>query len=196
MQAPGDAFLASTLNYFQDQETIEHFTWSQKQTLESAVSFDINPEEYVRVSIDDEGLSTGAYIEFDIDVGIDDGIPLVLLEIIPPRPPDDKPTVVYTDLIMCEGSGRYGIELRPEFVRGGLIGGEDTVTSTAPSMPRYWTRKYRDERNGGLFFYVHLGSGEVETNFSVYLCAGEVKPKPFWTDGRGCDYVVQAGVNR
>lgn len=188
MQAPGDAFLASTFSYFQGQETIKHFTWSPEQTLGSVVLFRINPTDYIFVTIDDEGLSTGAYIEFDIDVGIDDGIPLVLRELIPPSPPDDKPTVVDTVLIMCEGSGRYGIELRPEFVRGGLIGGEDTVTSTAPSIPRYWTRSQ-------LIFWVNLDS-ESANNFSFYLCTGEVKPKPFWTDGRGCNYVIQAGVNR
>ena len=193
MQAPGDAFLASTLSYFQGRETIEHFTWSPEQTLESAVSFSIHPKEYVCVTIDDEGLSTGAYIEFDIDVGIDDGIRLVLREVIPPSHHDGEFTVVDTDLIMCKGSGRYGIELRPEFVRGGLIGGEDTVTSTAPSMPRYWT--YKDKYNDGVYFLVRLNSGSAN-NFSVYLCAGEVKPKPFWTDGQGCNYVIQAGVNQ
>lgn len=187
MQAPGDAFLASTFSYFLGQKTIEHFTWSQEQTLGSAVSFIINPEECVIVNIDDEGLSTGAYIEFDIDVGIDDGIPLVLTEFFPPGPRDDNSTIVYTDLIMCEGSGRYGIELRPEFVRGGLIGGEDTVTSTAPSILRYWTKE--------MSFSVNLNDGNAN-NFSFYLCAGEVKPRPFWTDGRGCNYVIQAGVNR
>ena len=76
MQAPGDAFLASTLSYFQGRKNIEHFTWSQKQTLESAVSFNIHQKEYVSVTIDDEGLSTGAYIEFDID----GGFPIVLRE--------------------------------------------------------------------------------------------------------------------
>lgn len=187
MQAPGDAFLASTLSYFQGRQTIEHFTWSQKQTLESAVSYFINPREYVKLTIDDEGLSTGAYIEFDIDVDIDDGVPLVLREVIPPSHPDGEFTVVDTDLIMCEGSGRYGVELRPEFVRGGLIGGADTVTSTAPSMPRYWTSR--------MTFLVSL-NGESANTFSVYLCAGEAKPKPFWTDGQGCNYVIQAGVNR
>ena len=186
MQAPGDAFLASTLSHSQGPTTIEHFTWSPEQTLESAVSFRIHPKEYIGVAIDDEGLSTGAYIEFDIDVGIDDGIPLVRREVIPPSHHDGEFTVVDTDLIMCKGSGRYGIELRPEFVRGGLIGGEDTVTSTAPSMPRYWTSRM-----------AFLGSinGKKANNFSFYLCA-EVKPKPFWTDGRGCNYVIQAGVNR
>ena len=187
MQAPGDAFLACTLSYFQSPPTIEHFIWSQKQTLESAVSFRINPKEYVRVTINDEGLSTGAYIEFDIDVGIDDGIPLVRREVIPPSRPDGQFTVVDTNLITCEGSGRYGVELRPEFVRGGLIGGADTVTSTAPSTPRYWTSR--------ITFLVRL-NGANANNFSIYLCAGEAKPKPFWTDGRGCNYVIQAGVNR
>lgn len=189
MQAPGDAFLASTLSYFRGQRTIEHFTWSQKQTLESAVSFFLNPREYVLVNIDDEGLSTGAYIEFDID----GGFPIVLREVRFNEAHTDI-MVVDTDLIMCEGSGRYGVELRPEFVRGGLIAGADTVTSTAPSMPRYWT--HRDELDGGVYFFVSLGAGETETNFSVYLCAGEAKPKPFWTDGQGCNYVIQAGVNR
>ena len=188
MQAPSDAFLASTWSYFQGQETIEHFTWSQKQTLESAVSFSINPKEYVCVTIDDEGLSTGAYIEFDID----GGCPIVLREVRLNEEQTDL-VIVNTELIMCEGSGRYGVELRPEFVRGGLIDGADTVTSTAPSMPRYWT--HRDELNGGVYFLASLNSGSAN-NFSVYLCAGEVKPKPFWTDGRGCNYVIQAGVNR
>ena len=189
MQAPGDAFLASTFSYFQGQRTIEHFTWSPKQTLESAVSFSIRPKEYVRVTIDDEGLSTGAYIEFDID----GGFPIVLREVRFNEAQTDI-VVVNTDIIMCEGSGRYGVEMRPEFVRGGLIGGADATTLNAPSIPNYWT--YKDERSGGVYFFVSLGSGKVETNFSVYLCAGEVKPKPFWTDGRGCNYVIQAGVNR
>ena len=189
MQAPGDAFLASTFSYFRGQRTIEHFTWSPEQTLESAVSFRMNPGEYVRINIDDEGLSTGAYIEFDID----GGCPVVLRKEWFDEELRDF-VVVDTDLIMCEGSGRYGIELRPEFVRGGLIGGADAVTLNAPSIPNYWT--YKDELFGGVYFFVSLGTREVETNFSVYLCAGEVKPKPFWTDGRGCNYVIQVGVNR
>lgn len=189
MQAPGDASLASTFSYFRGRKTIEHFTWSPEQTLESAVSFFLNTREYVRVTIDDEGLSTGAYIEFDID----GGFPIVLREVRFNEAHTDI-IVVDTDLIMCEGSGRYGVEMRPEFVRGGLIGGADATTLNAPSIPNYWT--YKDERDGRLYFFVSLGSGEVETNFSVYLCAGEVKPKPFWTDGRGCNYIIQAGVNR
>ena len=189
MQAPSDAFLASTFSYFQGRQTIEHFTWSQKQTLESAVSFFLNPKEYVCINIDDEGLSTGAYIEFDID----EGCPVVLRKEWFDEEQMDF-VVVDTDLIMCEGSGRYGIELRPEFVRGGLIGGADTVTSTAPSTPRYWT--YRDNRDDGIYFFVVVRDAQTEPNFAVYLCAGEVKPKPFWTDGRGCNYVIQAGVNR
>ena len=188
MQAPSDAFLASTLSYFQGRETIEHFTWSQEQTLESAVSFSIHPKEYVRVTIDDEGLSTGAYIEFDIN----GGCPVVLRKKWFDEEQMDF-VVVDTDLIMCEGSGRYGIELRPEFVRGGLIGGEDTVTSTAPSMPRYWTSR---DNIGKIYFFIGIGGRETETNFSIYLCAGKAKPKSFWTDGRGCNYVIQAGVNQ
>ncbi len=135
------------------------------------------------MTIDDEGLSTGAYIEFDID----GSFPLVLREVIPPSHPDGEYTVVETPLIMCEGSGRYGVELRPEFIRGGLIGGADVVTSAAPSTPHYWT--------SALTFAIGR-IGESANNFFVYLCAGEAKPKPFWTDGRGCNYVIQAGVNR
>ena len=188
MQAPGDAFLASTFSYFQGRETIEHFTWSLEQTLESAVSFSINPKEHVRINIDDEGLSTGAYIEFDID----GGFPIVLRKKWFDEEQMDF-VVVDTDLIRCKGSGRYGIELRPEFVRGGLIGGADTVTLNAPSKPNYWSSR---DNIGEICFFVSLGRGEVETNFSVYLCAGKAKPKPFWTDGRGCNYVIQAGVNQ
>lgn len=184
MQAPGDAFLASTLSYFQGQETIEHFTWSQKQTLESVVSFDIHPKEYVRVTIDDEGLSTGAYIEFDID----GGFPIVLREVIPPSHPDGDFTVVDTTLIKCQGYGRYGLELQPEFVRGGVLGGADVVTLAAPHTPRYWT--------SALTFSIGRIGGKAN-NFSIYLIAGGgAKPKPFWTDGQGCNYVIQAGVNR
>lgn len=189
MQAPGDAFLASTFSYFQGQETIEHFTWSQEQTLESAVSFLLNPKEYVQINIDDEGLSMGAYIEFDID----EGCPVVLRKEWFDEEQRDF-VVVDTDLIMCEGSGRYGIELRPEFVRGGLIGGADTVTLTAPSIPRYWV--YPDKYRGGIYFFLGTGIRDTGANFSIYLCAGELKPKPFWTDGRGCNYVIQAGVNQ
>ena len=188
MQAPGDAFLASTFSYFQGRETIEHFTWSPKQTLESAVSFSINPKRYVCINIDDEGLSTGAYIEFDIG----GGFPIVLREVRLNEAQTDF-VVVDTDLIMGEGSGRYGVEMRPEFVRGGLIGGADATTLNAPSIPNYWT--HRDELNGGVYFFASLNRGSAN-NFSVYLCAGEVKPKPFWTDGQGCNYVIQAGVNR
>lgn len=189
MQAPGDAFLASTLSYFQGRETIEHFTWSLEQTLESAVSFSLNPKEYVCINIDDEGLSTGAYIEFDID----GGCPVVLREEWFDKGRFEF-VVVDTDLIMCEGSGRYGIELRPGFVRGGLIDGADTVTLTAPSIPRYWV--YPDKYRGGIYLFTAVRDVQTKTNFAVYLCAGEAKPKPFWTDGRGCNYVIQAGVNR
>ena len=188
MQAPDDAFLASTFSYFQGRETIEHFTWSLEQTLESAVSFFLNPKGYVRINIDDEGLSTGAYIEFDID----GDFPIALREVRFDKEQLDF-VVVDTDLIMCEGSGRYGIELRPEFVRGGLIGGADTVTLNAPSKPNYWSSR---DNIGEIYFFIAIGSGETETNFSIYLCAGKAKPKSFWTDGRGCNYVIQAGVNR
>ena len=133
------------------------------------------------MTIHDEGLSTGAYIEFDID----GSFPLVLRKEIHRR--GGKYTVVDTPLIMCEGSGRYGVELRPEFIRGGLIGGADVVTSAAPSTPRDWT---------SALTFATVRIGESANNFFVYLCAGEVKPKPFWTDGRGCNYVIQAGVNR
>ena len=189
MQAPGDAFLASTLSYFQGRGAVEHFTWSPEQTLESAVSFSIHPKEYVCINIDDEGLSTGAYIEFDID-----GYCSVVLREERFDEEQRDFVVVDTDLIMCKGSGRYGVELRPEFIRGGLIGGADTVTLNAPSIPNYWTHK--DKYNGGVYFFVGIGYRETETNFSTYLCAGKAKPKSFWTDGRGCNYVIQAGVNQ
>lgn len=175
------------MTYFEGRETIEDFTWSPQQTLESPVLFYVHPKEFVRVTIDDEGLSTSAYIEFDIDDD-EEGFPIVLREVIPPSHPDGDFTVVDTTLIKCQGYGRYGLELQPEFVRGGVLGGADVVTLAAPHTPRYWT--------SALTFSIGRIGGKAN-NFSIYLIAGGgAKPKPFWTDGQGCNYVIQAGVNR
>ena len=131
----------------------------------------------------------GAYIEFNID----GGFPIVLRREWFDEYQQDF-IVEDTDLIRCEGSGRYGVELRPEFVRGGLIDGADTVTLTAPSIPRYWVYPYK--YRGGIYLFTAVLSVSAKTNFSVYLCPGKAKPKSFWTDGRGCNYVIQAGVNQ
>jgi len=141
--------------------------------------------------IDDEGLSSGLYIVFDNSgKGAEYRLRVSAVSV--------------SELIY--GSGVHEIELRPEFIRWRLKGYEWTYISieyeylsvydaaiysgVSPDIKekkKFWL--------GGIEIFGRLSA--CDTNI-YFLGATPVKKteKPFWTDGRGCNYVIRAGVNR
>lgn len=203
MQAPSDAFLAGTLKTSQEDGSIlqEYFTWTEglvkDRTFTSSYG-GIRGEYYIKPI--DEGLSNGLYLEFDTVVeNPEDGF-YYLCE-FPPSRPDSPYTYKWVHIFTPGAAGRYKLELRPEFIRWSVDDGDAQLlpiptrptSSTAPigewvEWPRYWMEA---------IYMPDLRLGDEVDNFYIYfIAAGEAKPKPFWTDGRGCDYVIQLGVNR
>ena len=203
MQAPGDAFLAGTLKASQEDGSIlrEYFTWTEG--LVEGRTFADNygglQSEYYIAPIDEE-LSNGLYLEFDTVIeGSEDGF-YYLCE-FPPSHPTSPHTHKWVRIFTPGAAGKYKLELRPEFIRWSVDDGDAQLlpiptrptSSTAPieewvEWPRYWMEA---------MYIPGRRPGDEVNNFYIYfIAAGEVKPKPFWTDGRGCNYVIQAGVNR
>ena len=202
MQAPGDAFLAGTLKTSQDDGSLlrEYFTWTEGLVEDETVRDQHGgPKgEYYIAPIDEE-LSNGLYLEFDVLV--EDRVKFFYLRKFPPAKRDSPYTHKWVHIFSGDAIGRYKLEMRPEFIRWSVNDGEaqslpiptKPTSSTAPieewvEWPRYWVES--------IFIpYQHIGS-DIDNISIYYIAAGEVKPKPFWTDGRGCNYVIQAGVNR
>lgn len=203
MQAPGDAFLAGTLKASQEDGSIlrEYFTWTEGLVEDRTFSDKHGPPrgEYYIAPID-EGLSNGLYLEFDV-LEDDSGSGFYYLRQFPPTEPDSPYTHKWVHVFTPGAAGKYKLELRPEIIRWSLNDGDAQslptpmrpTSSTAPieewvEWPRYWVE--------ALYIPGRRPGSEID-NISIYfIAAGEVKPKPFWTDGRGCNYVIQAGVNR
>ena len=202
MQAPGDAFLAGTLKTSQDDGSIlrEYFTWTEglaKDRTFSDKHGGLKGEYYIKPI--DEGLSGGLYLEFDVLV--ENWVEFFYLCRFPPTGPDTPYTHKWVRIFSADAIGRYKLEMRPEFIRWSVNDGEaqslpiptKPTSSTAPieewvEWPRYWVEAiYLPNQDIG---------GGIDNISIYYIVAGEVKPKPFWTDGRGCNYVIQAGVNR
>ena len=202
MQAPGDAFLAGTLKTSQEDGSIlrEYFTWTEGLTKDRTFSDKnggLDGEYYIKPI--DEGLSGGLYLEFDVLV--ENRVNFFYLCEFPPTKRDAPYTHEWVRIFSGGAIGRYKLEMRPEFIRWSVNDGETQslpiptkpTSSTAPieewvEWPRYWVES---------IFIPDKRIGSNIDNISIYfIAAGEVKPKPFWTDGRGCNYVIQAGVNR
>ena len=179
----------------------EYFTWTEGLTEERTFGngYGGYRGEYYVAPID-EGLSGGLYLEFDVLV--ENRVKFFYLREFPPTTENDADYTHKWVRIFSGGAiGRYKLEMRPEFIRWSVNDGEaqslpiptKPTSSTAPieewvEWPRYWVEA------------IYLPNEEIGwhiDNISIYfIVAGEVKPKPFWTDGRGCNYVIQAGVNR
>lgn len=203
MQAPGDAFLAGTLKASQEDGSIlrEYFTWTEGLVEDRTFAANhggVKGEYYIAPV--DEGLSNGLYLEFDV-LRDDSGGGFYYLRKFPPITPDSPYTHKWVHVFTPGAAGKYKLELRPEIIRWSLNDGDaqslpipkQPTSSTAPieewvEWPRYWMEA---------MYIPGRRPGDVVDNFYIYfIAAGEVKPKPFWTDGRGCDYVIQAGVSR
>lgn len=202
MQAPGDAFLAGTLKTSQDDGSLlrEYFTWTEGLVEDRTFRdrYGGYRGDYYVAPID-EGLSGGLYLEFDVLV--EDWVGFFYLCEFPPTGIDGPYTHKWVHIFSGDAIGRYKLEMRPEFIRWSVNDGEaqslpiptKPTSSTAPieewvEWPRYWVES---------IFIPSEGIGSDIDNISIYfIVAGEVKPKPFWTDGRGCNYVIQTGVNR
>ena len=202
MQAPSDAFLAGTLKTSQEDGSIlrEYFTWTEGLTEDRTFSDKhggLQGEYYIKPR--DEKLSNGLYLEFDVLV--ENRVKFFYLCEFPRTGPDTPYTHKWVRIFSGYAIGRYKLEMRPEFIRWSVNDGEAQslpiptrpTSSTAPieewvEWPRYWVES--------IFIpYQRIGS-DIDNISIYYIVAGEVKPKPFWTDGRGCNYVIQAGVNR
>ena len=203
MQAPSDAFLAGTLKASQEDGRIlrEYFSWTEGLVEDRTFASNYGgiQGEYYIAPIDEE-LSNGLYLEFDILVD-DSGDGFYYLCEFPPAKPDSPHTHKWVRVFTPGAAGKYKLELRPESIRWSLNDGDAQslpipkrpTSSTAPieeweEWPRYWMEAmYVPGRRPG---------NEVDNIYIYFLTGGEAKPKPFWTDGRGCNYVIQAGVNR
>lgn len=204
MQAPGDAFLAGTLKASQGDGSIprEYFTWTEGLVEDRtfADGYGGLQGEYYIAPID-EGLSNGLYLEFDV-LSDDSGDGFYYLFEFPPTKPDSPYTNEWVHVFTPGAAGKYKLELRPEFIRWSVDDGDAQLlpiptrptSSTAPieewvEWPRYWMEAmYIPGRRPG---------DEIDNIYIYFLTGGDAPPaKPFWTDGRGCDYVIQAGVNR
>ncbi len=204
MQAPGDAFLAGILKLSQEDGEVlrEYFTWTEG-LVEGRTFSDTNgpPRGEYCITPIDEGLSNGLYLEFDV---LEDGVGsgFYYLRRFPPPEPDSPSTLKWVHVFTPGAAGKYKLELRPEIIRWSLNDGDAQslpaprrpTSSTAPieewvEWPRYWVEA----------LYVpgkRLGD-EIDNIYIYFLTGGDAPPaKPFWTDGRGCNYVIQAGVNR
>lgn len=197
MQAPGDAFLAGTLKTSQDDGSLlrEYFTWTEGLVEDETFRDKCGgPDgEYYIAPIDEE-LSNGLYLEFDVLVE-DWGEFFYLYEF----PPDSSYTHKRVHVFTPGAAGKYKLELRPEIIRWSLNDGDAQslptpmrpTSSTAPieewvEWPRYWVE--------ALYIPGRMPGDKID-NIYIYFLTGASLAKPFWTDGRGCNYVVQ-GVNR
>ena len=160
------------------------------------------------IRIDDEDLSQGAYVTFDLLREPEDdwwGVSL--------RPNGDY----YYELFTYVGPGSYELEMRPTHARWRKDGGawtEIDITELLDLSAVDWVYEMAVDWLGNLRImteckYWMLGialdgvvSGEVANegsiaNINIYFLGGSTPtPKPFWTEGVSCRYVRSDGVLR
>lgn len=208
MQAPSDAFLAAKIGDY--ALSIENFTWSPQQ--QEIVEFErqVNERGDMGLALNGEGLAQGVYLEiafYQPDMSFTFGVEVMTG--FNPGGLDEGGGPIYELFRFPEGIETLAegelcrIEMRGDVIRW-IMGDNPERTVPAPTIPQpfwdpqwganpgpvtlpYWER--------GLRVIGHRIANKLRS-LDIYFLAGEVKPKPFWTDGRGCDYIIQAGVNQ
>ena len=210
MQAPSDAFLAAKIGAY--ALSIEHFTWSPQQQRSVEFRRQINERGDMSLTLNGEGLAQGVYLEIafdEPDTSFNFGVEVMTG--FTPGSIEVGGGPIYELFEFPEGIGTLAegelcrIELRGDVIRW-RMGDNPARTVPAPTIPQsfwdpqwgaspepvslpYWER--------GLMVLGHSIANKLRSLDIYFLTGGDAPPaKPFWTDGRGCNYVIQAGVNR
>lgn len=190
MAAPSNAFLARTLKSGPDNERIyERLVWSRPDEpgiWDRAGGGGSGKDGfYTSIQLDDEGLSEGAFIEFDLST--------------------DKGNVRFYHiefihrLFSYKGAGHYEMLMRPKHIQWRKDGGEwvDVDNWVSPK----WLYKLIAKNN-----IIDQGITESDKNWmipirfdgllgthidniNVYFISNKPVVKPFWTAGVMCKYM-------
>ena len=191
MPAPSNAFLARTLKSGPDGKLIyERLVWSRQD--EPGIWDGVGggqsdkDEFYTSIQLDDEGLSEGAFIEFDLLV--DDGrVRFYHIEFI-------------CRLFSYEGAGHYEMLMRPEHIQWRKDGGE-WVDVDYYWVPPEWLYEWiadnyivdpgitEGDKNWMLPIRFDGRLGTHIDNINVYFIGNKPAVKPFWTAGVMCKYM-------
>ena len=190
MAAPSNAFLARTLKSGPDGNmTYERLVWSRQDEPGIWDGADIErlgkDEFYTLIRLDDEGLSEGAFIEFDLFTDEGD-VRFYYIEFI-------------KRLFSYEGAGHYEMLMRPKHIQWRKDGGEWVDVNYR--VPPTWL--YRQIANN---YIVDPGITEGDKNWmlpirfdgllgtdidniNIYFLGNKPVVKPFWTGGVMCKYI-------
>lgn len=190
MAAPSNAFLARTLKSGPDGNMIyERLVWSRQHEpgiWDSAGSVRSGKEVYTSIRLDDEGLSEGAFIEFDLLV--DDGdVRFYHIEFI-------------HRLFSYEGAGHYEMLMRPKHIQWRKDGGEWVVVVDNWVSPKWLYALIaknniidqgitESDKNWMIPIRFDGLLGTDIDNINVYFIGNKPVVKPFWTAGVMCKYI-------
>ncbi len=190
MAAPSNAFLARTLKSGPDDKLIyERLVWSRPDEpgiWDSASGGRSGKDEfYTSIRLDDEGLSEGAFIEFDLFTDEGD-VSFYHIEFI-------------RRLFSYKGAGHYEMLVRPKHIQWRKDGGE-WVDVAYRVPPRFLYRRIADnyivdpgitdgDKNWLLPIRFDGLLGTQIDNINVYFIGNKPVVKPFWTAGVMCKYM-------
>ena len=191
MAAPSNAFLARTLKSGPDGNRIyERLVWSRQNEpgiWDSAGGGWLGKDEfYTSIRLDDEGLSEGAFIEFDLLA--DSGrVRFYHIEFV-------------RLLFSYKGAGHYEMLMRPRHIQWRKDGGEwvdvDYYWVPPDWLYRRIARDYivdpgitEGDKNWMLPIRFDGLLGTHIDNINVYFIGNKPVVKPFWTAGVMCKYM-------
>lgn len=191
MAAPSNAFLARTLKSGPDGNmTYERLVWSRQDEPGIWDGADIErlgkDEFYTLIRLDDEGLSEGAFIEFDLLVD-NGGVYFYHIEFV-------------RWLFSYEGAGHYEMLMRPKHIQWRKDGGE-WVDVDYYWVPPEWLYSWiarnniidqgitESDKNWMIPIRFDGRLGTHIDNINVYFIGNKPVVKPFWTAGVMCRYM-------
>lgn len=191
MAAPSNAFLARTLKSGPDGNMIyERLVWSRPDEpgiWDRAGRGWLGKDEfYTSIQLDDEGLSEGAFIEFDLLVNAGD-VRFYHIEFI-------------RRLFYYKGAGHYEMLMRPKHIQWRKDGGEWVDVDYYWASPKwlyeriaknYIIDKGITESDKNWMLPIRFGGwlGTHIDNINVYFIGNKPVVKPFWTAGVMCKYM-------
>lgn len=192
MAAPSNAFLARTLKSGPDDKLIyERLVWSrpdEPNIWDSASGgWSGKDEFYTSIRLDDEGLSEGAFIEFDLFTDKGD-VRFYHIEFI-------------HRLFSYKGAGHYEMLMRPEHIQWRKDGGEWVDANyyywVSPKWLYAWIAKNyivdqgitESDKNWMIPIRFDGLLGTHIDNINVYFIGNKPVVKPFWTAGVMCKYM-------
>lgn len=191
MAAPSNAFLARTLKSGPDDKLIyERLVWSRQDEPGIWDGADIEwlgkDEFYTLIRLDDEGLSEGAFIEFDLFTDEGD-VRFYHIEFI-------------RRLFSYEGAGHYEMLMRPKHIQWRKDGGEWVDVDyywVSPEWLYAWIAENNiidqgiteSDKNWMIPIRFDGRLGKHIDNINVYFIGNKPVVKPFWTAGVMCKYM-------